>query len=80
MISVSDVEYNKNGVPYFEYQFEGSLTSTEKTFVYNGIYVIYETEDSFHVVDWYCSDEENRTADEAVSKFVKWSELSYVLK
>ncbi len=90
MISVSDVEYNKNGVPYFEYRFEetktvlgtwnGSLTSTEKTFVYNGIYVIYETEDSFHVVDLYSSDEENLKADDLVNKFVKWSELSYVLK
>ncbi len=80
MVSVSNVQYNKNGIPYFTYEMETTSTSQYlvTTNKYFGVFAVFETDNSFQTVDFYCSTKKFSSIRKAEEKFVKWSELCYV--
>ncbi len=82
MTDVSEVQYNKNGIPYYIYKQETTKTELLQKYTYNyvGIFAIYETDNSFYTVDFVCLNDEFSTEEEAVSSFVKWSELCFISK
>ncbi len=78
---VSDTKHNKNGVPYFTYQQtkNASTTSEEEQLVrIIGVFAVYETDTAFILLDIFCIENEFPTTDEALARFVKWSELCYI--